>query len=452
MYYNIKIKSNGSEFSLESNNKEVLQREMDIYFAEIFDVSNEFKSNIKKIEITNENVKSINEFEAVNKPSRLFKENETSKIPQKTSNQLSEERIQELAKIKAQEIIEAQRTKIAQEEKRKLDYEKYLKEMSSQVKEVEIAPQINPVEIPTPTQTINESFNNFQNVNENPSAQVSNSTVKFENEPLAIKNSNVQEEFSTPSKLPDEILELINLAQRKIETIEKTPIQNTTPIVSEIKEQKTNEEIQLKESLPEVKFNNQTDNQKRLDDIFNTSISKEKETYITQEPAIQTPKDEIFDDSVEVSLADIEVTLQPQETFIKQGEVEHVFEPTEIQTNENQYDIVEETPPTQAPRVTLSQMASNLDFKPFLSGYAPKELSDEFLICAYFIKNVLKQSDFTMKFINSKLFQATGKIADMSIIDELITKEYIRIIDTDEGKKYCITMDGEGYFAEKFQG
>ena len=56
-----------------------------------------------------------------------------------------------------------------------------------------------------------------------------------------------------------------------------------------------------------------------------------------------------------------------------------------------------------------------------------------------------------MKYINSKLFQATGEIADLSIIDELITKEYIRIIDSEEGKKYCITMDGESYFAEKFQ-
>ena len=51
MYYNIKIKSNGSEFSLESNNKEVTQREMDMYFAHIFDVSENFKSQIKKVEI-----------------------------------------------------------------------------------------------------------------------------------------------------------------------------------------------------------------------------------------------------------------------------------------------------------------------------------------------------------------------------------------------------------------
>ena len=72
MYYNIKIKSNGSEFSLESNNKEVTQREMDMYFAHIFDVSEDFKSQIKKVEIKNANVKSIEEIENFAKNS--FKE------------------------------------------------------------------------------------------------------------------------------------------------------------------------------------------------------------------------------------------------------------------------------------------------------------------------------------------------------------------------------------------
>ena len=53
MYYNIKIKSNGSEFSLETNNKDVTQREIDIYFAVIFGASEDFKSNIRKIKAVN---------------------------------------------------------------------------------------------------------------------------------------------------------------------------------------------------------------------------------------------------------------------------------------------------------------------------------------------------------------------------------------------------------------
>ena len=98
MYYNIKIKSNGSEFILESNNKEVTQREMDVYFAHIFGASKEFNSKIKKIEVTNSNVKSINEIEELN-PN---KKQENTK-PQTSYTQ---EQIEALANLKAQKILE----------------------------------------------------------------------------------------------------------------------------------------------------------------------------------------------------------------------------------------------------------------------------------------------------------------------------------------------------------
>ena len=57
-----------------------------------------------------------------------------------------------------------------------------------------------------------------------------------------------------------------------------------------------------------------------------------------------------------------------------------------------------------------------------------------------------------MKFINSKLFQATGNIASLSVVDELIEKKHIKTYLVDESNKYCITQDGEEYFAQKFQG
>ena len=62
MYYNIKIKSQNSEFILESNDKDITQREMDLYFAQIYGASEEFRSKIKKIEIKSSNLKSIEVF------------------------------------------------------------------------------------------------------------------------------------------------------------------------------------------------------------------------------------------------------------------------------------------------------------------------------------------------------------------------------------------------------
>ncbi|MBQ7286241.1 MAG: hypothetical protein IJW73_00600, partial [Candidatus Gastranaerophilales bacterium] len=64
----------------------------------------------------------------------------------------------------------------------------------------------------------------------------------------------------------------------------------------------------------------------------------------------------------------------------------------------------------------------------------------------------LNQEDFTMKYINSKLFQASGKIANLSIVDELIAREYIKVIETEDSKKYTITPSGENYFLSRFQG
>jgi len=52
-----------------------------------------------------------------------------------------------------------------------------------------------------------------------------------------------------------------------------------------------------------------------------------------------------------------------------------------------------------------------------------------------------------MKFINGKLFPATGRIADLSVVDDLIFKEYIKVVETSTSKTYCIAPEGEMYFA-----
>ena len=63
MQYNIKIKSNDSEFSLNSQDRDIIAREMDLYFSFFFGASKEFESKIKKVEIKDSNVKSIEEIE-----------------------------------------------------------------------------------------------------------------------------------------------------------------------------------------------------------------------------------------------------------------------------------------------------------------------------------------------------------------------------------------------------
>lgn len=399
MYYNIKIKSNGSEFSLETTHKEVLEREMDLYFAYIFDVSKEFKSKIKKIEITDKNIKSIEEFETPNKIKKALHE-------------LSDERIQELAKLKAQEIIKAQQIEL---------------EKTQEFDEIIFDEEATNSSYQTPITLKQQIQNN------NPPTEI----IKFQNTPICIKETETVSENNTSElqlinesqdkNLSDDIMELIQLAQQKIETIEKTPLADI----------KNNETIELTINKKENEDISSIENQDLISNsTINTPTPNKTFEDNLQELNLYTPeaKEEIINnDANEVSLIDIEVTLTSEEN--KTPKIT-----THIQT---------ENTSTKTP---LSQIASKMDFGPFLLNYKCEDLADEFIICAYFIKNILKQSNFTMKFINSKLFQATGKIADMSIVDELTTKEYIRIIDTEDGKKYSITMDGENYFATKFQG
>lgn len=417
MYYNIKIKSNGSEFSLETNNKEVLAREMDLYFACIFDVSDDFKSKIKKVEITDKNVKSIEEFEA---PQKIQKEIE----------KLDDARIQELAKLKAQEIIKAHQEKLEQEKKQ--IKENLIQEEATQP--LSISP-INTEQINQPTQII--KFQNIPIATEIPEIQIITDAPINE---APISEAPITQ--ASENELPAEIMELINLAQKKIEAIEKSPNENSSPSDKNLAENTQEEKLSTTEK------NNIT----KLNDIFNTPTPKIPAEELDENPIVQTPQttENLYTDSVEVSLTDIEISLEEQKEELSE---ENSPEKEITETEETNKNLAQEEITKEKISITpVSQAASQMDFKPFLSGFGCNELPDEFLVCAYYIKNVLKQSDFTMKFINSKLFQATGKIADMSIIDELTTKEYIRIIDTEDGKKYSITMDGEAYFASKFQG
>ena len=91
------------------------------------------------------------------------------------------------------------------------------------------------------------------------------------------------------------------------------------------------------------------------------------------------------------------------------------------------------------------------DFGDFLANFEHSKIADEFLICAYYVKNISQNESFTMKGINAKIFRATGKIAGMSILNELIEKKLIALVEDLDIKKYSITDLGEEYFMNNFQ-
>lgn len=120
-----------------------------------------------------------------------------------------------------------------------------------------------------------------------------------------------------------------------------------------------------------------------------------------------------------------------------------------VEKNSNK-EAKEENIEAQAPKKEILKKDVH-DFNDFLSNFEHSKIADEFLICAYYVKNISQNESFTMKGINAKIFRATGKIAGMSILNELIEKKLIALVEDLDIKKYSITDLGEEYFMNNFQ-
>ena len=177
--------------------------------------------------------------------------------------------------------------------------------------------------------------------------------------------------------------------------------------------------------------------------------SQEERQQILSTPELTSPTIDM--PTMQIPVASETTQIQPQPTQIAQIAYENPTQIAQQNIQATQETPAQVTTQTQSAQ-QLSQGSYTQDFKLYLNEFNCETQSDHFLICAFYIKNILKQESFTMKSINSKLFQATGAIADLGILDDLVSKAYIRVINTPDSTKYCITPDGEGYFVSRFQG
>lgn len=546
MYYNIKIKSNGSEFSLESNNKEITQREMDMYFACIFDVSDEFKSNIKKIEIKNSNLKSIEEIENFTNGNILNNIQSSKKQIEEFTEQKNiqpqqqrpaapmpiEQRVIKPAPV-AQKSAEPAPVAPMSIEQRVIE-QRQIEPMPVEQRQIEpllnknilqeekLINEYQPKGTQQPQTPINNQikFEELSNANLNiPKESLTSfdkpSEIKFENvsqtqfnkeqnsnyNDLSIKDFDLKlEEMSFDEDINIEKKEnnnFINQEQQSIEINLQKPLKlieqpNFEPLVKE-----TEQAPAFQQEEKELNFDNS------FDDIKQSPLQSEKPQFSEIDELISLAQDKInsfdindnlnfknFDDQPNQNSDTIEFDLKSDisyqkrevptndiklqqgqfseeklnDIFVNKDTNEQNSQPSTMDTivlqqnrqqtvnNQNQAHFNEIQTNSNQQIQEMPQGAYQQDFKLYLSEFNYENTAEIFLICAFYIKNILKQENFTMKFINSKLFQATGRIADMRVLDDLITKEYIRVIDSFEFKKYSITQDGEGYFTRRFQG
>ena len=479
MFYNIKIKADGSEFILESSNKEITQREMDIYFSRIFDVSEEFKSQIKDVEVKSQNVISINEFDkhTQNEQAPAVEENFETKIePQPVVEEIkNEEPVETVKKIVIQEPIKAQNDCVVEAMDNELVFE---------------------------TEEKNEP------VNENRIEHIKNApltSILIQNEPsdeeqdyVFARQKLLYEEMKKEKEKIDIITEEEN--QKRLNDIFASDIseydEDIEDAVVNVKQDIENfANIENQENIipsSDLVFANQQVEKPACEKV----VEQDQEQSIEQveEQAEETLQEQVFEKVVEQQEQFEPQTIQeneqnlnnenaPSEHDVQIQELEQMLESqtvqnqtqeqqqsvSEEQKDYNNVDIIDLSTFEETNSAINSQVVSTdeiisirepaiqpqnsqtPDFKTYLEEFDTESLVDDFLICAYYIKNILKQDGFTMKMINSKLFQATGKIADMSVVQELSNKEYISFVQDEISNRYFITPDGENYFQANFE-
>ena len=85
----------------------------------------------------------------------------------------------------------------------------------------------------------------------------------------------------------------------------------------------------------------------------------------------------------------------------------------------------------------------------FMQRKVSASLFDDFIITAFFLKNVLNQESFTIKSLNLNLYSAANKLVDFEILNEALRGGYVKTVEAqgpDEPAKYTITPSGEGYY------
>ena len=164
MYYNIKINYNKSEFALNSLDKDIIEREMDLYFAFFVDAGDEFVSKIKKIQNVHPKIKPIDDIvsSALNN-----KENISSEVFETAIKNNSE------IENKVQNVVE----KISEEPQKSLEL---VKESTLLKSDFNVVEQQKEILIPTEEKNNNQNLkedifnNNIKRLNENKNSEIIN--------------------------------------------------------------------------------------------------------------------------------------------------------------------------------------------------------------------------------------------------------------------------------------
>ncbi len=471
MFYNIKIKADGSEFILESSNKEITQREMDIYFSRIFDVSEEFKSQIRDVEVKSQNVISINEFDKHaqnNQPTAVEEKSEKAELQVIVEEIKKEKPVENVKKIIIEEPIKAQNDCPVDIKDSELVFEKEEQNepvIENRIEHIKNAPLTSILIQNEPSDEVQDYvFARQKLLYEEMKKEKEKNDIITEEE----NQKRLNDIFASDiSEYDEDIEDAVANVKQDIDNNDKQESlvsssdlvfanqQTEKPVYEQQIEQKEEQAVeQVKEMVQEQSVEQVVEQQEQVE--FQTIQENEQNLNNENVPSehdnqIQELEQMLESQSVQNPTQDQQQNIQEEKNNYNNVDIIDLstFEETNSAIN-SQVVSTDEIISIREP-VIQQQNSETPDFKTYLEDFDTESLVDDFLICAYYIKNILKQDGFTMKMINSKLFQATGKIADMSVVQELSNKEYISFVQDEISNRYFITPDGENYFQANFE-
>ena len=427
MYYNIKIKSNIGEYTIESKDKDIVQSELDLYFDILFKTSEGFNSDINKIDIASQSDKK-------NKSSKR----QTS-IKRKMMTRLF--------------LMAANRKN--KNEQFESDFKKELrpKNGSKKSKEIQASPisdlkftdktdiqkQFKITQKPTSAEKINPSKLVAEATDEQAAKKKSESKkdtkIKEIIEPKEENDKNV----ITGETIEDAILSVADEIESADDGLYIEPVDLEL-------DDKKEPVYKLGLSMHASMFDSNQQNQSHEIQKNLTANNVQNILKITQ--------DEI--DMLNSSKNKADTTVEFSQESI---DYIHSKASSNINTYGNLYDFIDNSKNNTKKEIidlksddSENEPALTIDFGLYFMSFAPNNITDKILICAYYIKNTLNKKSFTVKFLNKKLYEASGEIASTKDIKEMVKKKLlIKTVSQNSKKQYKISLKGEMYFIDKLQ-
>ncbi len=165
--------------------------------------------------------------------------------------------------------------------------------------------------------------------------------------------------------------------------------------------------------------------------ITQTRISKQKEQFNYTESVNLQAKQE----TQNLVAPQYQQPVQQEQTIVQQPQYQQDNTVKDIANN-----VVK---PVQEAYISLED---------FINSNKSTDIFSEFVICAYYFKRILNITTYSVKTLNSKFYPATGKLIDLSIVDEARMRGFIDTVEENGSLKYTLSADGESYFINQLRG